>query len=352
MIQLWLVIYPMMASDSLPPNGSITLKVVCYNMHGFHQGYPVLEDLTKMNCPDIVLLQEHWLTPDNICKFDRYFPNYFSFGRSAMLNSVQAGMLRGRPFGGVITLVNNNLRNYTESVKCDDRYAIIKVGDLLLVNIYLPCSGTNDRLAICEDIFLEIGACCERFPGCQVIVAGDFNCNLDNNDVIAQSVNSFMAEWSLVRCDQIYPNSGLFTYVNPALDHYSYIDFILVSKSERVTNFEILDPDINFSDHLPLFVSLECFVNKLDRASGVTLAAPKQLFPRWDRADLGGYYKYTGDHLAPFIAKIDELILNDDHTSSCIDELYVSIVSILINGERLFVPRHSKTFTNFGGMKN
>jgi len=96
-----------------------------------------------------------------------------------------------------------------------------------------------------------------------------------------------------------------------------------------------------------LFVSLECFVNKLDRASGVTLTAPKQLFPRWDRADLSGYYKYTGDHLAPFIAKIDELILNDNHTSSCIDELYVSIVSILINGERLFVPRHSKNFYKF-----
>jgi len=59
------------------------------------------------SCPDVILLQEHWLTPDNICKFDKYFPGLFSFGRSAMLSCVESGMLRGRPFGGVMTLVNN-----------------------------------------------------------------------------------------------------------------------------------------------------------------------------------------------------------------------------------------------------
>ena len=145
-----------MASDStinLHVTDNIPLKIVCYNMYGFYQGYPLIEDLIATNRPDIILLQEHWLTPDNICKFDKLFPDFFSFGCSAMSKCVESGMLRGRPFGGVITLVNNKLRKCTETVKCDDRFAIIKVDDLLVVNVYLPCQGTADRLAIVEDIF-------------------------------------------------------------------------------------------------------------------------------------------------------------------------------------------------------
>ena len=77
-------------------------------MHGFMQGYSVLEDFMNShnNKPDIFLLQEHWLTPANLSKFHKYFPDYFSFGCSAMTNCVETDILRGRPFGGVMTLIN------------------------------------------------------------------------------------------------------------------------------------------------------------------------------------------------------------------------------------------------------
>jgi len=48
------------------------------------------------------MLQEHWLTPEKLNNFDHYFPDYCSFGRSAMTACVVTGILRGRPFGGVI----------------------------------------------------------------------------------------------------------------------------------------------------------------------------------------------------------------------------------------------------------
>jgi len=35
-------------------------------------GQSILEDLTKDNI--ILLLHEHWLTPANLNKFDKYFP--------------------------------------------------------------------------------------------------------------------------------------------------------------------------------------------------------------------------------------------------------------------------------------
>ena len=43
-------------------------------------------------------------------------------------------------------------------------------------------------------------------------------------------------------------------YVNEALKHESCIDYALISSQHLVADFSVLDPDINFSDHLPLLL--------------------------------------------------------------------------------------------------
>ena len=91
--------------------GTLTLTLISYNMHGFYQGFPVVDDLIKTKSPDVFLLQEHWLTPANLYLFDNSFVDYFSFGCSAMLNRVHTSMLRGRPFGGAILLINKRPRS-------------------------------------------------------------------------------------------------------------------------------------------------------------------------------------------------------------------------------------------------
>ena len=114
----------------------LSLKVVSFNLHGFHQGYPAVEELVKHIEPDLFLLQEHWLTPSNLHYFDTNLVNYFSVGSSAMTQCVGQGMLRDRPFGGTIILIKNALRKLTQTVHCDERYAVIKVANYLFVTVY------------------------------------------------------------------------------------------------------------------------------------------------------------------------------------------------------------------------
>ena len=64
------------------------LKVVSFNMHGFNQGQPAVQELINVYQPHILMLQEHWCTPDNLTKFDQ-FVDYFSFGMSAMYKAVE-----------------------------------------------------------------------------------------------------------------------------------------------------------------------------------------------------------------------------------------------------------------------
>ena len=232
------------------------MSVVSYNMHGFYQGLSVMQDLTVNvnDRPDIFLLQEHWLTPANLHKFDDYFSDYFSFGSSAMSKCVQSGVLMGRPFGGVISLVNKKLQHVTETVCCHERYTVIKVLNYLIVNVYLPCVGTVDRLLICSDIFADLQSWCDKYNLCEVIVAGDFNCTLamSGADKVSDCVMGFVLANSLTRCDSLFPSRVAATYINHALNQQSYIDYVFTSNSAAVRKFEVLDPDVKQSYIVPV----------------------------------------------------------------------------------------------------
>jgi len=140
------------------------LKILSFNMHGFNHGRAVSEDLINDPHPHIFLLQEHWLTPANLNKFDQCFSNYLNFGSSAMVNSVSAGILKDRPFGSVISMISNDLRHYTETISCSDRNTIIKICNLIIINIYIPCVGTIDIVSICNDLIADVWLWREQYP--------------------------------------------------------------------------------------------------------------------------------------------------------------------------------------------
>ena len=46
---------------------------------------------------------------------------------------------------------------------CADRYVVVKVGNLVIINMYLPCVGTGDRMCIIEDVLQEAWSWCEKY---------------------------------------------------------------------------------------------------------------------------------------------------------------------------------------------
>ena len=59
----------------------------------------------------------------------------------------------------------------------------------------------------CDDILSTIADYCERHSDCVglPIIAGDFNVNLDTRDAVASLIRQFAFEYSLVRCDDLFP---------------------------------------------------------------------------------------------------------------------------------------------------
>ena len=82
-------------------NGQLALGLVSYNMHGFNNGFSFLKELCCDPNVNIICVQEHWLYPSNLSKLSDLHEDFSAFGVSAMSKHLCAGLLRGRPYGGV-----------------------------------------------------------------------------------------------------------------------------------------------------------------------------------------------------------------------------------------------------------
>ena len=145
------------------------------------------------------------------------------YGSSAMSKCVKEKILAGRPFGGVMLLVKNELRTETEFICSADRFVIVRVEDCIFINVYLPCKGTDNRQLICQDTLDDIWSYREQFSNCKCLIGGDFNADLSSNDGTANIINYFLTENCLTCCDKSLYNRP--TYINEALNHESVIDY-------------------------------------------------------------------------------------------------------------------------------
>jgi hypothetical protein len=203
-------------------------------------------------------------------------------------------------------MMNNSVRRITRTIHCCDRYAIVKVGTYMFIDVYLLCVGTTDRLLSCQDIFVDMWSWCERYLDHEFIIAGDFNINLDNDDDLARFIHSFCMDHSLPRCDNSFPSAKVATLVNESCSHYSLIDYMLTSSPRNAISYEVVELDINFSDYLPILGTFTYHTPTPERfnKSNAYLASASSLL-RWDHADLLSFYEFTRGNFVPFLHKID-----------------------------------------------
>ena len=122
--------------------------------------------------------------------------------------------------------------------------------------------------------------------------------------------------------------------MNVSLNQESHIDYVLVSDASDVSQFAVLDPDVNFSDYLPLFTVLtfpcgSCkatTVHSSNKPGNLTLP---QL--RWDKANRELYYhQHTGQCLVSMVDIVDMTYkaghATADCVHNCIESCYRSVV--------------------------
>ena len=202
------------------------LSVICYNLHGFNQGSHGVKDLMKTTIPDVFMLQEHWLSPDNLHKLNSLSNEYFVYASSAMTECVNSGPLVGRPFGGTAIIVNKKFASITIAIASSERFTIVKLAEWLFITVYLPSAGTFNRDSLLCDILAELDVFIDAHPNCPIMVAGDLNTDLMSNVSTSAILNNFINDNNLHRCDVLFPTANRTTYFNEATSASSTIDYI------------------------------------------------------------------------------------------------------------------------------
>ena len=90
------------------------LRIRSFNMHGLNQGESLLKHMCMNNNFDVLLLQEHWLSPANIHRInDITGADFICYSSSSMSKECSSDILRGRPYGGLSIIVNNTIERRT-----------------------------------------------------------------------------------------------------------------------------------------------------------------------------------------------------------------------------------------------
>lgn len=333
------------------------LRIVSFNLHGLNQGKDAIEEIVLSYEPDIILLQEHWLTPANLSKLDVY-SNYFLYGSSAMNESVAAGPLYGRPFGGVAALISKSIQIDCSVLFSCERFLVLKILNCVIVNVYMPAQGSADRYNQYETVLNDILYWRQQYPDSDFLLGGDLNVDLNGSSVFVDIVNDFCITCGLSNCYSAMQSQQYITFVSEALGHSSLLDYFLYSQTSGVVAISVLDIASNFSDHLPVLLEfVTTAVNVLGRDSAVKV--PRDHRPiahvdmlRWDHADVVSYYEWCRVHLAPIFDDVNRLygnrynVLERDACAE-IERITAVLTLQLLAAAKLFVPKVRQNFFKF-----
>ena len=331
------------------------LSCVTYNMHGFRQGYEYLVNLCSDN--DIVFIQEHWLAPFDLHKLNTVADDMICFASTAMSDIIARDCLSGRPFGGVAVYIKQNLASKAKLVSSSKRYVIVLVGQLLLVNVYLPCASTVDHVDEYIECLASIMNEVSDLQFHDVIFGGDLNMELNDNSELCRHLHSFVHNLQLKFVDDKISSNDKFTYRVESTGACSVIDHFAISYNlyQRINNVKIVDSAVNFSDHCPVLmevdVSLGCSVSRND--VNVQSKSSNVLNFRWDIGDCSQYYMLTYDALnciqVPVFlldSNVSATMMRGDILDS-INQYYRDIVKVLFDCACACIPQKKHGFYKF-----
>ncbi|ELU04475.1 hypothetical protein CAPTEDRAFT_211924 [Capitella teleta] len=271
-------------------------------------------ELSRRNCCDIPLIQEHWFLCDDIVKL-AHNEDVLVTGISGM-DATQLQM--GRPFGGCALIYkrNWNCSGATLKAKCGRLCAcIISLPSnvrILVFNVYMPCDALYDdaSLQIFIDVINEIESMIELHNDIDVVVVGcDLNTDVNRaNSLHVQPIHDFCDRQSLQLCVNSPVSQVDFTYEIDFSGANSHIDHFLVSENvfNGIQQYVVCCDGDNLSVLFKLSIDTQYSVNN----TGESFVSK----PSWQQAksaDLQRYKDCLREQSHALVILVDALVCNE-----------------------------------------
>ena len=281
------------------------LQVTTFNCHGFKTS---IHDICNMCAEsDIILLQELWLTQNEICQLKSVHPEFDGCGISSIDD--QSGVLSGRPYGGIGILWRKSMSHACSVITYDDSRLIgINVhtnnGKYLILNVYLPYQSHDNYDEYCHYIGL-ITAIVNECDTCNVIICGDFNADVGTHFETELLSMCDKADLIISDYDRYGRSSDIHTYVSAAHNSTSWLDHVICSYSANASPIDIKVDDLPpSSDHCPVHATFNTHTVAVpDKQLTTSITDPDNIHPtfNWVKAqpsDVRDYSNWTRDHLS------------------------------------------------------
>ena len=335
--------------------GANKLKIISYNCRGFKtRNYEYIKDLYK-KC-NFLLIQETWLYDFQSNDIINVLSNSMCHSVSSM-ESNDVGR-QGRPYGGVAIIWNKHLPLEVHPVQTSNhRIACVtvtsKILKLILFNVYMPVdNGTQTSFIEFCDILDEISSLMKIYDSYQCVIGGDLNINFDKLNSINVTACKRFIDVESFECTAYKYNSNLiFTYESPEGGR-SVIDHFLFYETLNIINFETLIDGSNLSDHNPIVIEFDCFIQEYSK----TYKKSNCNGVHWNKVtkDHVKLYKETLDMLLRGISVSEELCLCDDfqcnkhHTE--INKLLNEVNDAITIASDFSMPKNSKDSNKKGSL--
>lgn len=330
------------------------ISLCSFNCRSFKNSLPSIN--TLCNVHDIVLLQEHWLIPNDLHLLNSAHCDFLSHGQSAI--DLSLDILIGRPYGGTAILFRKCMADKIKIVNTgESRITGINIatsiGPLLILNVYMPTNYNDDvSLESYIDCLSKLHALILDSDAIHTLIVGDFNCSTGSKffpDFVKFSVDNNLLTSDLNRLHDVA------TYISDDGLKMSWVDHILSNNAvdKLITNVTVLN-DIIVSDHRPISFSVLCDYssnsNSVNAMSSSTVT--DSIVPQWnncDAATLNYYAAYLDNLLRNINIPYDALFDNSRHQSyrSKIDKFYDDIITCISKAIGDVIPSHKRPVSSF-----
>ncbi len=190
----------------------------------------------------------------------------------------------GRPMGGLMVLTDKDIDKEIRCRFISNRILVIehKRLSLVIIGSYMPSyqnRSSDTDYKSCLNLIQELLTEYKQKDFSNIMLLGDINCELTQSrpsnvvrKIRKKMLSDFISKNKLIRVDDKYPNKFNYTRRSKAMRRVngvlvprsiSWLDMVFVNESlhKSVDNVEILDNELNESDHLTLSVRLRVKAN-------------------------------------------------------------------------------------------
>jgi exonuclease III len=315
-------------------------RIISFNCKSLKRSINGVKELCEL--ADVIVLQELWLFEHDLPLLGSIHKDFAYTGTSAM--DSKAGLLTGRPYGGVAVLWRKSVFPDVSVIKCNSvRLAAIRINvpgsSVLVFSVYMPVN-VPENLPLFSEVMGEICAICEETTDIEAVyILGDFNAH--PNELFCRELLQFCVsqDWYCIDLDMLGTDSETYTFTSDAHGCNRWLDHCIVTEAARQTVRNIkVKYDVYWSDHLPLI--LECNLNKLHiKNTPVERRNEGVMWGERGAPQVELYQSICEDKLKllDFPAELTvcaDRLCNDPSHKMVLDNMYIGITNILTYAAR------------------